>query len=284
VTTLHELARAKINLALHVRHRRADGYHELETLFAFCAASDELRAEPADRLSLTIEGPFAGPLRSEAGAGADNLVLRAARALGAEAGLNAGARFTLAKHLPVASGLGGGSADAAAALRLLDRLWQLDWPLDRLAGIGARLGADVPVCVHSRPMRGEGVGEQLEPIMLPALPLLLVNPGVAVSTAAVFRAWDRVDRGPLASGDALTAAQAGRNDLEAPARALAPAVGAALDSLAHQPGATLVRMSGSGATCFALFETDAARDHAAHAIAADQPGWWVAATHLDAAP
>jgi len=284
VTTLHELARAKINLALHVRRRRADGYHELETLFAFCTVGDELGAEPAAALSLAVEGPFSGPLRADAEAAADNLVLRAARALAIEAGLTAGARLTLVKNLPVASGLGGGSADAAAALRLLNRLWGLDWPLDRVSAIGARLGADVPVCVHSRPMRGEGVGERLRPITLPPQPLVLVNPGVAVSTAAVFRAWDGNDRGELASGDALQAAQAGRNDLEAPARAIAPAVGAALDSLACQPGAMLVRMSGSGATCFALFESDSARDRAAHAIAADQRGWWVAATRLDAAP
>ncbi|NJC33643.1 4-diphosphocytidyl-2-C-methyl-D-erythritol kinase [Sphingomonas jejuensis] len=272
---LVETGYAKINLALHVRARRADGYHELETLFAFAADGDRLTAEPADDLSLRVDGPFAAGL-----GGDDDLVLRAARVLRAASGITAGARLHLTKQLPVAAGIGGGSADAAAALRLLSRLWSVEHPL---AEIAAGLGADVPACVASRTVRGEGVGERLLPVPsadLSGLPLLLVNPGVPMPTGPVFAGWDGVDRGPLASGPPLAAAQAGRNDLAPPAMHLAPVIGDLTAALNAAPGIILARMSGSGATCFALFEDIASRDRAHAAVQARYPNAWCLATEL----
>jgi 4-diphosphocytidyl-2-C-methyl-D-erythritol kinase len=274
-----ETAYAKINLALHVRRRRADGYHDIETLFAFCADGDGLSAAPADSLSLTIAGPFADGLS----AGPDNLVLRAAEALRAEAGIVAGAAIALDKRLPVASGIGGGSADAAAALRLLARLWGVDVPAARLHAIAADLGADVPACFVSQACRGEGRGDALATLdegALAGVPVLLVNPRVAVTTGPVFKGWDGADRGALSQGDPLAVARAGRNDLEPPARVLAPVIGEVVAALESRPGVTLARMSGSGATCFALFDTIAARDAADAAIGAAQPEWWRLATRL----
>ena len=274
-----ETAYAKINLALHVRRRRPDGYHELETLFAFCADGDRLTAEPSDTLSLAIEGPFGEGLS----AGPDNLVLRAAEALRTVAGVTAGAAVRLDKRLPVASGIGGGSADAAAALRLLVRLWGVSVADDVLYGIGAELGADVPACVASRACRGEGRGDALDFLDEGALagrPVLLVNPRVAVPTGPVFQRWDGVDRGALAAGDPLAAALAGRNDLEPPARAMQPVIADVVEALAAMPGVVLARMSGSGATCFAIYEGLAARDAADRAIAAAHPDWWRLATTL----
>ena len=182
---LTETAYAKLNLALHVRRKRADGYHELETLFAFCEDGDVLTADAADEISLTIDGPFAQGLETDDG----NLVIRAARALREAAGVTAGARLHLTKNLPIASGIGGGSADAAAALRVLGRLWDVDV---ETSGIALNLGADVPACVTSEAARGEGVGEALTPLgdALAGTPVLLVNPRVAVSTGAIFKAWD----------------------------------------------------------------------------------------------
>ena len=272
-----EFAPAKVNLALHVRQREADGYHALETLFVFADVGDRVAWEgEGDGLALAIDGPFAGGLSCDT----ENLVLRAARALAAASGIEPGARLRLTKSLPVASGLGGGSADAAATFRLLNRVWGLDWPLARLATLGAALGADVAACVHSTPLRGEGRGERLAPIAFAGAPALLVNPGVAVSTAAVFRAWDGVDQGPLAGGDALAAALGGRNDLQAPAIAHAPAIADTLALLGAQPGVTLARMSGSGATCFSLFADARAVGDAAAALASKHPDWWIATTRL----
>lgn len=274
---LDDTGYAKLNLALHVRRRRADGYHDLETIFAFTELGDALSVEPSDELSLTLAGDFATLVPS----GADNLVLRAARAL--DDGAGRGASISLDKRLPIAAGLGGGSADAAATLRLLNRLWELDLPVERLAEIGATLGADVAACVHSRTLRGEGKGEALRPLDdagLASTAVILVNPRVAVPTPAVFARWDGEDRGPLAAGDPVAAAAAGRNDLEAPALALAPAIGEVLAALAATKGAQLVRMSGSGATCFALMASDRAAAAGAEAIAGEHPGWWVAATRL----
>ena len=274
-----ETAYAKINLALHVRRRRPDGYHELETLFAFCADGDRLSAAPADTLSLTIEGPFGEGLS----AGPDNLVLRAAEALRSETGMRAGAAIWLDKRLPVASGIGGGSADAAAALRLLVRLWGVTVGDETLHAIGAALGADVPACVASRACRGEGRGDALDFLDEDALagrPVLLVNPRVAVPTGPVFQRWDGIDHGPLAAGDPLAAALAGRNDLEPPARAMQPVIAEVVDALAAMPGVVLARMSGSGATCFALCDSLDARDAADRALADAQPGWWRLATAL----
>ena len=251
---MRETAHAKINLALHVRGREPDGYHRIETLFAFCEDGDVLTATESDTLSLEVTGPFGGALDEEA----DNLVLRAARAL------DRTAAFTLDKRLPVAAGLGGGSADAAAALRMLGGG----------AEVAARLGADVPACLASRTARGEGKGDELEPVEIAGLagtPVLLVNPGIPLSTAAVFRAWDGIDRGPLGDWEA------GRNDLEAPAIGLVPEIAEVLEALS---GARIARMSGSGATCFGLYENDAARDAAAARIAVARPGWWVSQTRL----
>lgn len=277
--TLTETAYAKINLALHVRARMADGYHALETLFAFCAEGDVLAAAPADGLSLAIDGPFGAGLS----AGADNLVLRAAEALQAAAGTTAGAAIRLDKRLPVASGIGGGSADAAAALRLLARLWRIDVAPEVLHDIAAALGADVPACLASRACRGEGRGDALDFLdegALAGIPVLLVNPRVAVPTGPVFQHWDQIDRGPLATGDPLAAALAGRNDLELPARALQPVIGEVVAALSARSGVVLARMSGSGATCFALFEGAALRDEADRAIETAHPGWWRLATTL----
>lgn len=278
--SLTETAHAKLNLALHVRRRRPDDYHDLETIFAFTELGDELGAAPAECVTLAVDGPFAGTVPP----GSDNLVLRAAALL--DGGAGRGAALRLTKNLPVASGIGGGSADAAAALRLLNRLWGLDLPLARLAALGETLGADVAACVHSATLRGEGKGEHLVPLDdsgLAGTPVLLVNPIVAVPTAAVFARWDGIDRGPLAAGDPVAAAAAGRNDLEAAARGLAPSIGAVLDALASCRGAQLVRMSGSGATCFALFATDVALRNAADMLGRDHPGWWIAPTRLRAA-
>ncbi len=277
--TLTETAYAKINLALHVRGKRADGYHDLETLFAFCADGDRLTAEPADDLSLVIGGPFAAGLS----AGEDNLVLRAARALRSAMGVASGAAIRLDKRLPVASGIGGGSADAAAALRLLARLWAVDLPAVALHDIAAGLGADVPACLVSKSCRGEGKGDALavlDDAGLTGLPVLLVNPGVAVSTGQVFQRWDGIDRGTLASGDPLAVACVGRNDLEAPARALQPVIADVVDVLSATPGVSLARMSGSGATCFALFEVEDDCANARSDIADRFPHWWALATML----
>ena len=269
---MQEIAPAKLNLALHVRGREPDGYHRIETLFAFCTEGDVLRAEPAEEIGVEVTGPFAPGLAGEA----DNLVLRAARALAEHFAVSAGARLILDKRLPIASGIGGGSADAAATLRLLDRWWSLDAGEAALVDIARGLGADVPACVLSRPARGERKGDLLHEVSGPGpLPVLLVNPGVKVSTAAVFRGWDGADRGPMPDDF-----RQGRNDLEPAAVAIAPMIADLLMMLSAQAGAELVRMSGSGATCFALFEDPVARDHAAAAIAAARPEWWRLATRL----
>ncbi len=264
-----EQAPAKINLALHVRSRRDDGYHEIETLFAFVQDGDELRLADGPP-SLAIEGPFAGVLTGEG----DNLVTRAASAYAAAFAKPAGA-FTLVKRLPVASGIGGGSADGAAALRALAPRDGVSLDDPRLFAIADSLGSDVPACLLGRSALGRGRGEQLEPVDgLTGMPVLLVNPGVAVSTGPVFAAWDGRDRGPIGEGALLGRALLGRNDLEAPARSIAPAIGEALALLLDGDGTRLVRMSGSGATCFALYDQPEDRAAAARAIRTVRPGWW----------
>ena len=268
-------APAKVNLFLHVTGRRADGYHLLDSLVVFAGAQDAVRAAAAPGLTLVVDGPEAGALGQEP----DNLVLRAARALADAAGLAPRAALILDKVLPVASGIGGGSADAAAALRALNLLWGLGWSEARLAEVALPLGADIPACVASRPVRMGGIGEVLGPApLLPGFGILLANPRVALATPSVFRArggafsppaslpvrWD--DAAALARDLAML-----RNDLEAPAVALCPPVAEVLAALRALPGCLLARMSGSGATCFALFaEADAARQ-----AAAALPGaWW----------
>lgn len=263
-----DIAPAKLNLALHVRGKRGDGRHDIETLFAFCTDGDRLSAEPSDKIVLEA----AGPLAAELGNPDDNLVLKAARALARAAGVVHGAIIHLDKRLPVASGIGGGSADAAATLRMLTSLWQID-PA-HAQQVAPQLGSDVPACLLSLPMRGHGAGDQLSPIDLSELsgvPVVLVNPRVPLSTAAVFAAWDGRDRGPL------TDWRSGRNDLEAPARLLAPQIDAVLAWLQAQTGVTFSRMSGSGATCYAFFDSEDARDAAAEAAPRE---WWRLATFL----
>jgi len=266
-----EAAPAKVNLFLHVLGRAPGGYHRLDSLAAFGPAFDVLHAEPADALSLEVVGPFA------AGLGGDNLVLRAARALAVAAGVTPKARLVLDKQLPVASGIGGGSADAAAALRLLCRSWALD-PAS-LWDVAAGLGADVPVCIGSQPSRMGGIGELLTPVpALPQVGVLLVNAGVPVATAEVFRRFAGPFSPPAELLDAFPTADAlvdalrmTRNDLEAPAVQLCPVIADVLDALRALPGCRLARMSGSGGTCFALFDTPNSAILAASSL---RDVWW----------
>jgi 4-diphosphocytidyl-2-C-methyl-D-erythritol kinase len=270
---MKEVAYAKINLALHVRGRRADGYHDIETIFAFAEHGDVLRVEEREHLSLSIEGPFAAALNGDG----DNLVLRAANVLREHCKTREGARLTLDKRLPVASGIGGGSADAAATLRLLNRFWSLDLCEDSLAGLGRGLGADVTACIKSRTAIGRGRGDELSPAEVAVksgTPLLLVNPGVQVSTADIFYRWRGGDGGPLPSDW-----REGRNDLEASAVAIAPQIADVIAAL-KVAGGDAARMSGSGATCFALFDSEADRDAAGARLAAARPGWWLLATRI----
>ena len=255
---MDEIAFAKINLALRVRGRRADGYHDLDTLFAFAEDGDRLSVGEGEGISLQVVGPFAGDLADPE----ENLVVRAARLLGD----GRDAALTLDKRLPVASGIGGGSADAAAALRLLARWWNLEGA--DLMDLARRLGADVPACLASRTVRGTGRGDELIGVRqgFTGTPVLLVNPGVAIATGDVFGRWKKIP--------------GYGNDLEPAAVEIAPVIGEVIELLHVQPGARLVRMSGSGATCFALFETEAARDAAEAAVAAARPGWWRLASRL----
>ncbi len=277
-------APAKLNLYLHVTGRRPDGYHTLESLIAFVGLADTVTAAaaPAGDFSLTVGGPFAGVLSGVAAG--DNLVLRAARALARAAGVEAGAALHLDKHIPVAAGLGGGSADAAAALLALSALWGVPSDLP-LADLALALGADVPVCLAARPSFVSGIGEGLRPVApLPDAGVLLVNPRVAVETAATFAAFDAAGApslppgapvGPFASAAALAQALAGcANDLTAAARGGAPVIAAVLDAIAGLPGCRLARMAGSGATCFGLFDDAVAAARAGQRLSATQTGWW----------
>jgi 4-diphosphocytidyl-2-C-methyl-D-erythritol kinase len=261
---LTETAYAKLNLALHVRRRREDGYHELETLFAFVDAGDRLTSRSAERDELRMVGEFAEQLTDPFG----NIVMRALTSLPHPGGL----AITLEKALPVAAGLGGGSADAGAVFRLVRDGFGLpdDWR-ER----AARLGADVPACVDSVACIGRGIGTELEPVEndLAGAGVLLVNPRVPLATGPVFAAWDGEDRGPLPDGPASVIAGEGRNDLEAPAMALCPVIAEVLAEL-RETGADLVRMSGSGATCFALFRRHDVMRKAVEALALRRPEWW----------
>ena len=289
-TDLVESAPAKVNLTLRVLGRRADGYHDLESLVTFADVADRLALTVGDALTLTVLGPGA----SQAGAEADNLVTKAARALAARVpGLRAGA-FRLDKSLPVAAGLGGGSADAAATLRLLARANKLAPNDPRLHDAARATGADVPVCLDPRPRIMRGIGEILSaPLPLPRLHALLVNPGVAVSTKLVFSGW-KPSASPIRVSD--TAANfadlpnmqdeekllrwlaSAANDLEAPAIALEPAIAEVLASLRAAAGCRLARMSGSGATCFALFSSAVDTASAGKSLRAEFPDWWIAET------
>ncbi len=297
--TVTRAAPAKINLYLHVLGRRADGYHLLDSLVAFTALHDTLVVAPAAELALTVTGPFAAELtvRGTApvnnGGASDNLVLRAARLLAAEGGVRPRASVHLCKRLPVAAGLGGGSADAAAALRALADLWQLAPSDDDLSRLALELGADVPVCVAGRAAFIGGVGERIDPApALPSVGIVLANPGIPLATARVFAAR----RGPFSSParfgspppDAAQLAEvlSGRsNDLEPPAQRLATLVTAVLGAISAAAGCLLSRMSGSGATCFGLFVDRDGAKRAAAALGQEHPDWWVTATGLiDDAP
>ena len=284
---LREFAPAKVNLTLHVVGRRLDGYHEIESLVVFADVGDALTFAPGAALGLVTRGPTA----ARAGPPAENLVLKATRLLMERIdGLHVGS-FTLSKRLPVAAGLGGGSSDAAAALRLLARANKLKPGDPRVAEAARLTGADVPVCLDPRARVMRGIGEILSaPLDLPPLPAVLVNPGVAVSTKDVFAALRlQPTPSPLEGGGwggeceraALFAdLQKSRNDLEAPAIALQPVIAQVLAALRASAKCRLARMSGSGATCFGLFESGRAAESAARTLRARHPGWWVRAVNF----
>ena len=287
MATRSALAPAKVNLFLHVGPVDAVGYHPLASLVAFADVGDRVTVEPADRLSLTVEGPFAAKLEGPG----DNLILRALRALGDEAGIGEPPlAVTLDKRLPIAAGLGGGSSDAGAALKLARDVLGLDREDDALASIAAEIGADGPMCLHARTAWAEGWGERLTPEpRLPPLPALLINPGVASPTGEVYRAYDA---GPAAAADRPAPPPAWdiatvidwladqRNDLQAAAAARAPAIAGAIAAGEALPDARLVRMSGSGATVFVLFETPAAAAAAGRLLSENRPDWWIRPTNL----
>jgi 4-diphosphocytidyl-2-C-methyl-D-erythritol kinase len=273
-------ARAKLNLFLHVGEKREDGFHPLQSLAVFADIGDRLTAEPAEELSLQVQGPFAAQLQ-----GQNNLVLEAASLLAEKAGKPAKAKLTLTKNLPVASGIGGGSADAGAALRLLVKFWQVKLDDKSLRELALSLGSDVPACLASRHAFMEGRGEILTPVAtLPRLPLLLANPGVQVPTKEIFAALgERSGVGmKLPAGgfidlaDLLRFLETSGNDLQAPALAKAPAIGEVLDALKRLPGALFTRMSGSGATCFALMPDEGGSARAALWLKEKHPDWWIA--------
>ena len=279
-------APAKLNLYLHVTGKRADGYHLLDSLVAFTDIYDTLTLTPAPSLAFTADGPFAGGFGDEDPT--TNLVVRAARGLGAVVGRDVQIAFHLTKNLPVASGIGGGSADAAAALRGLARLWDIDPLSPVVLGVAAKLGADVPACVAGRACFMGGIGTELSPApVLPEVGLLLVNPGVGLSTPSVYKARQggftpamRFDASP-ADADALVGLLGERrNDLTDPAVSLLPVIGSVLDAIGGLAECKLSRMSGSGATCFGIFADVAAAERAGKALRASYPGWWVAAGRL----
>jgi 4-diphosphocytidyl-2-C-methyl-D-erythritol kinase len=278
---LEELAPAKVNLTLRLTGCRPDGYRELDSIVAFTALADRLCFIPGRRLALEVSGPFAAALADRL----DNLVLRAARRLAEHAGRPPNVRIALDKRIPVAAGLGGGSADAAATLRGLSRLWQLGLQGADLLPLALELGADVPVCLRSGPARMGGIGERVEPIELPVLDLVLANPNHAVSTAQVFAGLGAITPArrpeafvPAVGADLLAWLRVRGNDLEAPARRIAPVIGEVLVALGAQPGCRLARMSGSGATCFGVFDDEPAAARAARAMRRARPSWWVIST------
>lgn len=285
---LSEAASAKVNLALHVTGRRPDGYHLLDTLAVFTTFGDQVLVESDSANRFAVTGPFATAVPS----GPDNLVLRARDLLRRIAKRPCPpVRITLEKNIPAASGIGGGSSDAAATLRALDRHWELGLGEERLRDAALVLGADLPMCLAACPLRASGIGEVLEPVPnIPALDMVLVNPGIELATPAVFAALQRRDGAPLpalphslsptALRDWLAST---RNDLEAPARSIAPAIGEELAAL-RESGAAFARMSGSGATCFGLFADAASAAKAAAAIADEQPGWFAVATRTQPSP
>jgi 4-diphosphocytidyl-2-C-methyl-D-erythritol kinase len=278
------LARAKVNLYLHITGKRPDGYHLLDSLIVFADTGDEIALAPADKLSLTIDGPFAAGL----GAGPDNLVLRAAQALQEITGARGGAAIRLTKNLPVASGIGGGSADAAATLAALCGLWDVAPGRAALHAIAARLGADVPVCLDGAASFVGGIGEELAPARgLPPAWLLLANPRIATPTPAVFKARQgpfskaaRWNEAPRDFADFAARLRSSANDLTEAAISVTPAIRDVLVALAELPGCVLARLSGSGATCFGLFANEDDARAAERALRDRQPGWWVTAAPI----
>ncbi len=284
-------APAKINLYLHVTGRRADGYHLLDSIMAFARdASDELETRPDATLRLALEGAMARGLSSDA----DNLVLRAARLLADSYGVQRGATFRLVKNLPSGAGLGGGSADAAAVLILLNRLWNLHLSVERLAELALALGADVPVCVRGRAARVTGIGEKIEPLVLPELYAVLTHPGTGVDTRAVYHGEQGAGIPPSAEPVEERALRAALEDsrkfiawlalqhnaLTPTALKIAPMIGEVLKELEQLPGCRLARMSGSGSACFALFDHGEKAKKGAEHLAKLRPKWWVAATRV----
>lgn len=285
-----EPARAKINLTLEVRGKRPDGYHELRSLVLFAGLADGLELRQGEAYSLTVDGPYADAIQGP------NLIERAASAVRQAVPAARLGAFHLEKALPVAAGIGGGSADAAAALRALARAnpGRISAPV--LDAIARSLGADVPACVASKPLIMEGIGHEIRPLpAFPPLPAVLVNPGVMLSTVDVFRALAAPPLGPASAPDGTTPtapsgildiesvlalAAASRNDLEGPAIALRPAIGAVLAALRAEPRCRLSRMSGSGPTCFGLFAETAEADAACARLSSAHPGWWIRATTL----
>jgi 4-diphosphocytidyl-2-C-methyl-D-erythritol kinase len=285
--SIFEMAPAKINLALHVTGRRSDGYHLLQSIVTFTEHGDRLQFSVAGQDRFSLSGRFCGLLSSEPGAG--NLVLRARdllrHVLTASGQTAPPADIHLEKNLPVASGIGGGSADAAAALRGLLRLWQADLPQDRLDALALQLGADVPMCLVSRPLLAEGIGEDITPLStMPAFAMVLANPLTGVSTPDIFRRLQNRDNPPIGpitglrtAPDWMRALAAMRNDLEPPARALLPAI-AEMSALLADEGASFVRMSGSGASCFGIFDSITAAELAAKSLSKARPDWYFQAT------
>jgi len=282
---LVEAAPAKLNLYLHVVGRRADGYHLLDSLVAFTEHGDVVRATPAPRLGLRLDGPFAEGLDG----GADNLALKAAAALQARTGA-AGAALVLTKNLPVAAGLGGGSADAAATLRALSRLWHADPGEAALLEIAATLGADVPVCVRGVPAYFGGIGDELAAApRLPPAGIVLVHPRIPLPTAQVFAARRgpfsapaRLSEGPRDAAGLAALLARRRNDLEPAARELVPAIATVLEALGASPGCRLARMAGSGATCFGIYDNPVAAAAAVGWLGARERAWWIQATRFAA--
>jgi len=275
-----EIAYAKINLALHILERKEDGYHNIDTIFAFANHGDNINVESSDRLILSINGPFADELGDDIN---DNLVMKTARLIQQKFNIKDGALIHLQKKLPIASGIGGGSADAAAIARLLNRFWVLNLSHQQLADIVAPLGADIPACVYSHTMRGTGIGNDLEMISdkfdIKNVPILLINPLVSISTATIFKAWDGVSSGPLRNLPLNEIMESTHNDMQRAAISLFPEVNQVLNALQNERP-ILHRMSGSGATCFALFENNLSRDNAMHEIKVKYPQWWFLSSNL----
>ncbi|MBB3133744.1 4-diphosphocytidyl-2-C-methyl-D-erythritol kinase [Rhizobium pisi] len=278
-SSVTEEARAKINLALHVTGQRSDGYHLLDMLVTFAGHGDRLSFAPSQTDAFTLSGRFAVTL---AGDGGTNLVLKARDLLREAVGALAfPVRIHLEKNLPIASGIGGGSADAAAALRGLMRLWGATLPKETLAALALKLGADVPMCLESRPLIARGIGEKIEPTPdLPALAMVLANPLKGVSTPDVFRRLTTKNNPALTlprTGDWIAAIAAARNDLEPLARQLVPEIGE-ISALLQASGALMTRMSGSGATCFGIFASMSAAEEAAATLHGERPDWYFQAT------